>query len=334
MTEYPIMKLFKTRGLICLVLLLILPALANEAVGAGEESKIDLAATAKYVQDWAARDAFPDSPSFAYMNVYCQLALGGQVSDATKKKVVEYIRKCQRPDGGFVANPEIKGGAAAESNVIFTYFALAALDLIDASSSVDGKRAADFVLSMVGENGGIKQNAEGGPPNVGTTYYGIRALHILKSLDRLDKGPTIEYIKSHRDHDKGYGVLPGKPSAPQPTFMAVDSLRLLGEPVDEIAPGVMRFLLETPYSGMKEPENPALVTMDNLSYVLQTAALLSSVQQFNTGKIREFIQSRYIPDNGGFGPGPGLGSTPPGTFNAIECLVILGDLKDPYAGRQ
>ena len=79
-----------------------------ERAGAEEAKKIDLSAISKYVDDWTARDTFPDSPSFAYMNVYCRLALGGQVSDATKKRIIDYLTGCQKRDGGFVTNPEDK----------------------------------------------------------------------------------------------------------------------------------------------------------------------------------------------------------------------------------
>ena len=154
------------------------------------------------------------------------------MSDADKNRIIEFLIKCQKPDGGFVTNPDLKEG----SNVIFTYFALAALDLIDAPSTVDREKAVDFVLSLVQKDGGIKATAGDAAANLGTTCYGVRSLYLLKALDRLDKDRTIAYIKSHRDDDKGFGVLAGKPSAPQPTFLAVDSLKLLGGLTDDVKP--------------------------------------------------------------------------------------------------
>ena len=293
-------------------------------VRAEETTKIDFAATLKYVQSWAARDSFPDSPSLAYQNVYCKLALEGQLADADRDAIVAFLAKCQRPDGGFVSSPDLKEG----SNVIFTYFALAALD----RSKIDRDKAVGFILSLVQKDGGIKASAREATANLGTTGYGVRSLYLLKALDHLDKDHTIAYIKSHHDDEKGFGVLPGKHSAPQPTFAAMDSLRLLGGLTDDIKTGVIAYIKETPYSRLKEPDNLALMSMDNMAYMLETASILSALQQLNTEKIYDFVQSLYIPSNGGFGPSPNLGSTPPSTYYAVECLVKLGKLNDPIRG--
>ncbi len=330
--EIAMMKQITATGPVCIALVLLVLLFSSRA-GSEEPKKVDLSATFRYVEEWGAREGFPDSPSFAFMNIYCRLALGGQVSDAMRKQVIDYLAKCQKADGGFASAPETGEASAAGSNIISTWFALAALDLIDGLSTVDTKRAADFILSQVQKDGGIKPAADSKAANIGITWYGIRSLHLLKALDRIDRNRVIEYLKSHRDDDKGFGVLPGKPSAPQSTSMAVDCLKMLGVLTDDIKPGISRYLDETPYSGLTDPQNQALMTLDNEAYVLQAASDLAHLQQFNTERVKKFVYSLYIPENGGFGPSIGLGSTPPSTFYAIECLVRLGELKDPYAGR-
>ncbi len=329
------MRSHRSRGLICLIVVFVLLSFSSwERSGAEEAGKMDLSATLKYVEDWASRDSFPDSPSFAYMNVFSRLALGARLSDAEKSRVVDYLKKCQKPDGGFVNDPEIREGAAAGSNIISTCFALSALDLVNALSAVDREKAVDFVLSLVQNDGAIKLSGVGVSANLGTTYYGIRSLHLLKALDKIDRDRAIEYIKSHRAGDRGFGVLPGKPSALQATFMAVKSLSLLDALSDDIRAEVGRYLGEPPYSSLSELGNIALMNMENMACVLETAALVAALPQFNTDKIKEFVESRYVPDNGGFGPSAGLGTTPPSTFYAVRCLVELGLLADPFpAGR-
>ena len=218
------MRRFRADRLFYVLLLFCVAAFPPlKEVRAEEAKKIDLSSTAQYVASWAARTAFPDSPSFAHQNAYSQLALEGRVPDADKDKIVEFLMKCQRPDGGFVTNPDLR----ESPNVIFTCFALAALDLIDAPSKIDREKAVGFILSLVQETGGIKATQADSAPTLGTTYYGIRSLYLLKALDRLDRNRTIAFIKSHQDDAKGFGVLVGKPSAPQPTFMAIYSLKLL-----------------------------------------------------------------------------------------------------------
>lgn len=297
---------------------------------AQEARKPDLSATLKYVRNWAARDAFPDSPSFAYENVYCQLALQKKVSNADKNRIIEFLKKCQKPGGGFVSNPALN----ERPNAIFTYYALSALDLIGAPQVIDRPKAAGFILSLVQPDGGIKATASDRRANLGTTFYGVRSLALLKALDRIDKSRAIAYVKSHRDASKGFGVLPGKPSAVQATFMAVDCLKLLGGLTDDVKPGVIGFIRQSPYSGLNKPANLALMNIDDEAYVLGTAAMLSAVPKMNEEKIHEFVESLYIPHNGGFGPSPELGSTPPSTYSAIVCMVKLGKLKDPHSMRR
>ncbi len=325
------MKIYKIGRPVCLAVFFSVLVYSTAWGKEAAAKKIDLSKTLKYVNVWAARDTFPDSPSFAYMNVYCVLALGHQVDKAARLKITRYLKKCQKPDGGFVADPDLKKGTPESPNVIFTYFALATLDLIHNPSAVDTKKAADYVLSLVQKDGAIRFN-DGGNANLGTTYYGVRCLYLLNALDRIDKKKTIEYINSHRDDKKGFGVLPGRPSAPQSTFMAVESLKLLGGLNEGTKSGVMRYLVQTPYAGFKKAENIALIDLDEQADILETGAILNAVSRFDTDEIHKFIESQYIPENGGFGPSVGLGSTPPATYYAIECLVRLGVLRDPYAG--
>jgi len=324
--DFAAMRELKGIQLFCLVVFLLVFLLAPAGRSTADEpTSIDLSATLKYVKDWAKRDSFPDSPALAYQNVYCRLALGQKPSAADRSKIIEFLKKCQKSDGGFATNPHLEN-----SNVIFTYYSLSALDLLDASSDIDRDKATRFVLSLVQEAGGIKGSAGDATANLGTTDYGIRCLYLLKALDRLEKSRTVAYIESYRENSRGFGVIPGKPSAAQATFAAVNALNLLGGLTEDTKEGVVEFLKESPYSGLNEPRNRALLTVEGSACVLQTASLLSAVQQLNSERIYQFLESQFIPTNGGFGPSPGFGATPPSTYYAVVCLVKLGKLKDPY----
>ena len=66
-----------------------------------------------------------------------------------------------------------------------------------------------------------------------------------------------------------------------------------------------------------------------MTFTLEAFATLAAMSQVNTDKVHAFISSLYVPANGGFGPKPGLGTTPPSTYHAILSLVRLGTLPDP-----
>lgn len=296
--------------------------------GLAEAKRIDLSAALKYIEGWARRDAFPESTPFAYYNTYSLLALSGKVSQGERGRVVDFIRRCQNSDGGFVSEP----GQKEAPNVIFTCFALKTLDLLDSLDQIDSRKAAEFISTLIQKNGGIKAKAHDRHPSLGTTYFGVQALCLLKALDRLDKKRTVAFINSYRDGRGGYGMMTGKPSVPQGTYMAVKALELIGGLTDEVRSGVIQYLEETRYSGLTNGgEHRVAPCIQDMACVLKTASVLSSLNKLNQNRIYDFIESLYIPKNGGFGPGPGLGATPPSTYQSVLCLVKLGKLPDPYS---
>jgi prenyltransferase beta subunit len=292
----------------------------------GPGKKIDLALTLKYIQDWSARDKwdkFPESPSFAFYNVYSLKALNADISTELRKKVVDTLKNCQTRDGGFSAGPSY----GTDANTIFTYYSLAALDLLHALDSIDRKQAVNYIRSLVRKNGGIKMKAADQEATLATTYYGIGSLGILNAVDALDKKSVIAFITTYREDHKGYCLIQGKISMPEPTFMAIKSLSLLGGITPDIRTEVVQYLKETRYSGLvKDKKYTVLPSMQEMAAVLETLAELSSLNVISKDNVYDFIESLYIPENGGFGPEPGLGTTPPSTYHAIVCLDKIGKL--------
>ncbi len=296
--------------------------------------KIDLSLTLNYIQGWSARDKwdkFPESPSFAYYNTYSLMALGAGVSPELKKKIVAAIRTCQMKDGGFSAGPD----HGKDSNTIFTYYSLATLNLLNAMDSIDRDKAASYLRSLIMKNGGIKAKTADAGATLATTYYGVASLGLLNALDTVDKKTMIEYINTYREGHKGYCLIQGKISMPGATYVAVKSLSLLGGMTPVIRKEVVNYLKSTRYSGlMKNNTYRTLPSLEDMAAVLDTLAELSSLQVIDERSVYQFVASLYIPENGGFGPEPGLGTTPPSTYHAILCLQKLGRLDSTETNRQ
>jgi len=288
--------------------------------------RIDLSLTLKYIQGWSARDKwdkFPESPSFAYYNTYSFIALGAGVSPELKERIVAAIRACQMKDGGFSAGPD----HGTESNTIFTYYSLATLNLLNAMDSIDRDKAASYVRSLIQKDGSIKAKTADAGATLSTTYYGIASLGLLNALDTVDKKSVIAYINTYREGRKGYCLIQGKISMPGATFMAVKSLSLLGGMTPAIRTEVVNYLKSTRYSGlMKNNTYKTLPSIADMAAVLDTLAEVSSLRVIDNRSAYQFIESLYIPENGGFGPEPGLGTTPPSTYHAVLCLQKLGRL--------
>lgn len=290
------------------------------------QKKIDLAMTLKFIQGWSARDKwdkFPESPSFAYYNAYSLKALNAEISPELRMKIVDAVKSCQMKDGGFSAGP----GHGTDSNTIFTYYSLATLDLLNALDSIDRQQAVAYVRSLVQKDGSIKAKASDSGATLATTYYGIASLGLLRALDTVDKKSVIAYINTYREDRKGYCLIQGKISMPGATFMAVKSLSLLGGMTPAVRTDVVKYLKRTRYSGlMKNNTYRTLPSMGDMAAVIDTLAELSSLNVIDKQSVYQFVESLYIPENGGFGPEPGLGTTPPSTYQALACLEKLGEL--------
>lgn len=297
------------------------------------QRKIDLAMTLKFIQGWSARDKwdkFPESPSFAYYNTYSLKALNAEISPELKQKIVDALKSCQMKDGGFSAGP----GHGTESNTIFTYYSLATLDLLNALDSIDRQQAVAYVRSLIQKDGSIKAKADDAGATLATTYYGVASLGLLHALDSVDKKSVIGYINTYREGHKGYCLIQGKISMPGATLMAVKSLSLLGGLTPAVRTEVVDYLTRTRYSGrMKHNTYSTLPSMQDMATVIEALAELSSLHVVNKHSVYQFVESLYVPENGGFGPEPGLGTTPPSTYHALVCLEKLGELGQT-AGRK
>ena len=294
------------------------------------QQKIDLAMTLKFIQGWSTRDKwdkFPESPSFAYYNTYSLKALNGEISPELKQKIVAALKSCQMKDGGFSAGP----GQGTESNTIFTYYSLATLDLLNALDSIDLQHAITYVHSLVQKDGSIKAKTADAGATLATTYYGVASLGLLHALDTVDKKSVIGYINTYREERKGYCLIQGKISMPGATFMAVKSLSLLGGLTPDVRKEVVNYLKGSRYSGrMKQNTYSTLPNLQDMAAVIDTLAELSSLNVIDKDSVYKFIESLYIPENGGFGPEPGLGTTPPSTYQAVNCLAKIGKLDALY----
>jgi prenyltransferase beta subunit len=290
------------------------------------QKTIDLGMTLKFIQGWSTRDKwdkFPESPSFAYYNTYSLKALNAEVSPELKQKIVDALKSCQMKDGGFSAGP----GHGTESNTIFTYYSLATLDLLNALDSINREQAVAYVRSLVQKDGSIKAKADDAGATLATTYYGVASLGLLHALDTVDRKSVIGYINTYREGRKGYGLIRGKISMPGATFMAVKSLSLLGGLTPAARTEVVDYLTRTRYSGrMKHNTYSTLPNMQDMTAVIEALQELSSLNVINKHSVYQFVEALYVPENGGFGPEPGLGTTPPSTYYALVCLEKIGEL--------
>jgi hypothetical protein len=91
-----------------------------------------------------------------------------------KKGSLDYIRKCERPDGGFVTRPE---------NILpymeYTYYGVKSLEVLTEGVKFGGKHIR-FVLNCINKDGGFRRTPILGISSIENVFY---ATSILKSLN-------------------------------------------------------------------------------------------------------------------------------------------------------
>ena len=186
------------------------------------------------------------------------------------------------------------------------------------------------------QEGGIAATARAGEQaNLATTYYGVEALRLLGAVDSLAKAPAVAFIQRYREKGRGFMRVEGGASIPQATFMGVRALKSLGALTDQVSSEVVTYLKGTRYSGLVEDQQYRLLpNIEAMAATLEAFATLSAMQQVNADRVHEFIRSLYVSENGGFGPRPGVGTSPPSTYHAILSLVRLGKLPDPMTHKR
>jgi prenyltransferase beta subunit len=303
----------------------------GSAVAGGAAGQIDTAKTLRYLESWARRDRwdrFPESPSFAFYNLYATRALRGAVSPELRAQVVDYVRKSQAPDGGFTVAP-----ATGESHVVPTLYALRTLALVGSLDAIDRSRAAAFLASLARPDGGYRGRAADADASLGTTFHVVAARALRGAVALFDRARTAAYLSSHRAADGGFALRPGMAASPAGTFMAVRSLKLLGSLDADTSAAVARHLAGSRYSGrLREGQFTSLPDIEDEANVLAALADVGRLDIIDRAEVERFVTSLYVGENGGFGPQPGVGTTPPSTYQAIACLVALGRLPDPGRG--
>ena len=311
----------------CLFLVLAL-AMTGPVVSAddpGTGSGIDLGKTQGLIESWTQRKTFPDSTPFAYQLADSMRILQGGVPAEARDRIVTFIRRCQRPSGGFVSTPKF----GDTPNIVYTYYALAALDVLDAGYAADRDKALGFIRRLMDAEGGIRSSLDDkARPTLGSTFYGVEALRLLKRVDVLDKAKTTAFVLTHRTGDEGgFGVTTKGVARPRATSMAVRTLATMGTLSEELKAQAIGYLeIAIALLGTRGPQFQAFSTMQAVTDIVEALDRLSALDDVITDRLVAFVKELYVPQNGGFGPMPGLGTTPPSTYQGLLCLEKLGAL--------
>jgi len=151
--------------------------------------------------------------------------------------LIDYIRRRQAPNGGFVDERDGNGGAAdVSAHVGSTFHAVMALGLLGVRVP-NADRTAAFLHGCRLKDGAYRWNPRASlPANEADVYYVTTALHALTLLGEQpqEAAATRAWLNSLQNADGGFGDRPGWRSRLYATFYAVNALNCLGNPYDQI----------------------------------------------------------------------------------------------------
>ena len=302
-----------------LVVLFASPACAKGKTRTGD---FNFAKTSAFMREMESRPDFPVSVVLANDYVFSLLAIGENIDPAKKTAVINYLKKAQQKDGGFISDKANKG-----SSLLFTSIAIETLGYLNATSSVDTGKVKAFVVSLKNPDGGFGFSKDAKESSLATTFYAVRILKTLNALDMIDKAKTAGYVKGFERTDGGFGYVKGTGVAnAKNTYLAAFTLKTLGKLDDATRINAVKFLATTPYLDKKSKDRPEL---DEQLYAIKALKELKASDKIDKKLAMAFLKKIYIPINGGFGPLQGYGSTPDSTTTGLRILVEIGKLKTP-----
>lgn len=294
------------------------------------EPPVDLEKTAAYLAEWTSRDNFPDTATFAYYSAYCYRALRRPMPAAAAAKAVGFLKRSQAASGGFASQPKWD----PKPSLLWTAHALKALALLGKLGAVDAAKAAAFVRAQAMPDGGFRMEAGEKESSLAATHFALESLAILGRIQTVDRARTRAFIERFAAEGGGFSMtLPPRGSLPRATYFGIAALSRLGAIKPAIKSGAVAYLKSTPYSGLVTAQPPPYPETEELAYALAALRLLGALEEIRLPPVEGFLAARFVPENGGFGPQDGYGSTPPSTYAALEAMVSLGRLPDPFSAK-
>ncbi|KAI9034531.1 terpenoid cyclases/protein prenyltransferase alpha-alpha toroid [Hyaloraphidium curvatum] len=232
--------------------------------------------------------------------------------------VVDFVRRCQHPGGGFGGSP------GHDPHMLYTLSALQVLAILDALDGVDAEKAAEYILGLQQPDGTFAGD-KWGEIDTRFTYCALQALAILGKLGELDLAKIAARLRECMNFDGGFGNVPGAESHAGHIFTCVGALAIAErlELVDADLLGWWLAERQLPNGGLNgRPEK-----LEDVCYswwVLSSLSVLDRLGWIDGGKLKRFILSCQDGEAGGIADRPGDMPDVFHTLFGVAGLSLLG----------
>ncbi|XP_047150021.1 protein farnesyltransferase subunit beta isoform X2 [Vigna umbellata] len=164
-------------------------------------------------------------PWLCYWIFHSIALLGESVEDELEDNTIEFLNRCQDPDGGYA------GGPGQMPHIATTYAAVNTLITLGGQkslASINRDKLHGFLRRMKQPNGGFRMHDDG-EIDVRACYTAISVASILNILDDELIQNVGDYILSCQTYEGGIGGEPGSEAHGGYTFCGLAAMILIGE---------------------------------------------------------------------------------------------------------
>ena len=252
------------------------------------------------------------------------LYLVGGLDRINKAEIVDYLKKCQVPEGGF------GGNIGHDAHIHQTLSAIQAIIILDAFDEFDFEATVKWIASLQKEDGSFMGD-KWGEVDTRFAYCAVCALKLLNRFDAVDLKKMVEWLKRCQNFDGGFGVVEGCESHAGQVFTVVGALAIAGA-IDEIDKEGLGFWLSE-RQDQKGGFNGRPEKLPDVCYSWWVGAPIAMINKSNwvdADKLEEFVLSSQDSEDGGISDRPGNIADPFHTFLGIAGLSLFGKLDVPH----
>ncbi|KAL7100719.1 hypothetical protein ACP275_08G012200 [Erythranthe tilingii] len=178
-------------------------------------------------------------PWLCYWIIHSIALLGDCVDDNLESDAIDFLRRCQDPNGGY------GGGPGQMPHLATTYAAINALLTLGGHkslSSINREKLYSFLLRMKDTSGGFRMH-DGGEVDVRACYTAISVASVLNILDDKLIQNVGDYIISCQTYEGGISGEPGAEAHGGYTFCGLAAMVLINEVHRLDLPGLINWVV-------------------------------------------------------------------------------------------
>lgn len=151
---------------------------------------------------------------------WCVSALLIEKADTLDRDaILDYIRQCQRADGGFAP------AAHHDSHLLHTLSAVQILIMYDALDKFDLDPIAEYVRRLQNEDGSFGGDISN-EVDTRFSFCAVATLYLIDRLHVIDLDNAVQFVLSCYNFDGGFGTRPGSESHAGQVYCCIGALTI------------------------------------------------------------------------------------------------------------